>query len=59
MGCCRPGVESDVLRSASIGYAIRRGFWGQGLATEAVRQIVQFGFRSLRIHRFSARRYRT
>ncbi len=54
LGMVRIGIDSEVLRSASIGYGIRRGFWGQGLATEAALQIVQFGFRSLGLHRIWA-----
>lgn len=54
LGMVRIGIESEVLRSASIGYGIRRAFWSQGLATEAARQIVDFGFRSLRLHRIWA-----
>jgi ribosomal-protein-alanine N-acetyltransferase len=54
LGMVRIGIDSEVPRSASIGYGIRRAFWGQGLATEAAQQIVEFGFRSLGLHRIWA-----
>jgi RimJ/RimL family protein N-acetyltransferase len=35
----------------SVGFAVGREFWGQGICTEALRQIVRFGFSELRIHK--------
>lgn len=38
-----------------IGYVLNPDYWGQGLATEAVREILRFGFETLRLHRIEAR----
>jgi ribosomal-protein-alanine N-acetyltransferase len=43
------GYDADL--EADIGYELNPAFWGQGLATEAVRRIVDFGFRELELHR--------
>jgi len=37
-----------------VGYAIRVDHWGRGYATDAVRSLVDFGFRQLGLHRISA-----
>jgi len=41
-------------RCAELGFGIRRDLWGQGLATEAARLIVDFGFQALGLHRVTA-----
>jgi [ribosomal protein S5]-alanine N-acetyltransferase len=38
-----------------IGYAISRDYWGQGLAAEAVREIIRFGLTELGLSRVEAR----
>ena len=38
-----------------IGYVLNPAFHGQGLATEAVRAVMDFGFRELGLHRIQAR----
>ncbi len=44
--------QSDVYRkSAEIGYWIGEPYWGKGIATEAIRQILDFGFENLDIVR--------
>jgi [ribosomal protein S5]-alanine N-acetyltransferase len=58
-------VDSDMLigfvrlglgghRSGELGYAIRRDEWGHGYATEAASLMLNFGFRSLKLHRIQA-----
>ena len=42
-------------RRAEIGYTLARPFWGQGLMTEAVRAIIDFGFRVMDLNRIEAR----
>ena len=42
------------LQSAYMGYALGHGFTGNGYATEAVRLIVTFAFRELKLHRLEA-----
>jgi [ribosomal protein S5]-alanine N-acetyltransferase len=40
--------------SAEIGYAMARAYWGQGLMTEAAREIVRFGFEVMSLNRIEA-----
>lgn len=47
-------IESPEHQQASFGCAISRAQWGQGLAYEASRHIIDFGFSSLPIHRIYA-----
>ncbi len=47
-------VRSPEHRVADIGYALRRDAWGQGLATEAARGLVELGLRTLGMHRIWA-----
>ncbi|MEU4564455.1 GNAT family protein [Actinoplanes sp. NPDC023936] len=42
------------VKAAKLGYAIRAGLWGKGLATDAARTITRFGFTTLSLHRISA-----
>lgn len=42
------------VQAAKLGYAIRAGLWGKGLATDAARTLVHFGFTQLNLHRISA-----
>ncbi|HET6230306.1 MAG TPA: GNAT family N-acetyltransferase [Longimicrobiaceae bacterium] len=41
-------------RRAEIGYAIARPMWRQGLATEAVRALLDFGFAAMGLHSVEA-----
>lgn len=38
-----------------IGYALSREFWGQGLMTEALKPVIQFGFGQMGLNRVEAR----
>lgn len=40
---------------AEIGYALSRAYWNRGLMTEAVREIISFGFEKMRLNRIEAR----
>ncbi len=44
----------DERRQGFIGYVLHRRFWGQGYATELAGALVNFGFRSLGLHRITA-----
>ncbi|HYD42504.1 MAG TPA: GNAT family N-acetyltransferase [Anaeromyxobacter sp.] len=54
VGACGIRIRSPEDRVADMGYALRRDAWGQGLATEAARALVEFGFRTLGMHRIWA-----
>ena len=41
-------------RRAEIGYSLARAWWGQGIASEAVRAVLDFGFSRMRLHRVTA-----
>jgi [ribosomal protein S5]-alanine N-acetyltransferase len=41
-------------RSGELGYAVRREDWGKGYATEAASLMLEFGFRTLGLHRIQA-----
>ena len=40
--------------SAEIGYVLNPDYQGKGLATEAVRRVLEFGFNELQLHRIEA-----
>jgi ribosomal-protein-alanine N-acetyltransferase len=41
-------------RRADIGYDLRRDFWGQGIATEALDAMLRFGFGAMDLNRIEA-----
>jgi ribosomal-protein-alanine N-acetyltransferase len=41
-------------RRAEIGYSLARGAWGQGIASEAVLAVIEFGFSRMGLHRIEA-----
>jgi ribosomal-protein-alanine N-acetyltransferase len=41
-------------RRASLGYDLARSHWGQGIATEAVRAVLRFGFEQWNLNRIEA-----
>lgn len=51
-GFTRFDFHSDV---GEIGYVIHPAYHGQGYATEAVRAVMDFGFRKLELHRIEAK----
>jgi len=40
---------------AELGYAMSRKYWGRGLMTEAVKAVMDFGFRFMKLNRLEAR----
>ena len=42
------------FRSAEVGYSINRAYWNQGLATEALKAAIRFGFSEMRLFRIEA-----
>lgn len=41
--------------SAEVGYVLSSSYWGQGIAPEALKKVIDFGFRELELHRIYAR----
>jgi [ribosomal protein S5]-alanine N-acetyltransferase len=54
IGSTRLGVSSPSHRGGDIGYGMRRDLWGRGITTEAAGMLLDFGFRTLGLHRISA-----
>ena len=55
-GCVgiRPG-EGVARRTAEIGYWLGRAYWGEGIATAALRALIPHALRELELHRLQAR----
>lgn len=47
-------VVSQSNRTGEIGYCINPKFWRNGYATEATKAIIEFGFKTLKLHRIQA-----
>lgn len=41
--------------SAEIGYVLNPAYWGKGVAVEAARRVIRFGFDMLELHRIEAK----
>ena len=41
--------------SAEVGYVLSSSYWGLGIAPEALKKVIDFGFSELRLHRICAR----
>jgi [ribosomal protein S5]-alanine N-acetyltransferase len=54
IGGCGIRLNPAEQRTGDFGYIFRRDRWGLGLATEAARELVRFGFEDLRMHRIWA-----
>jgi ribosomal-protein-alanine N-acetyltransferase len=55
IGRCMLYVSTHPGLGVEVGFALMRSAWGQGLMSEAVRGVVDFGFRTLRLQRLHAR----
>jgi ribosomal-protein-alanine N-acetyltransferase len=54
IGICGVHDWSRRHQRAFIGYDLTREYWGRGLAFEAMREVVRFGFEQLDLHRLEA-----
>jgi ribosomal-protein-alanine N-acetyltransferase len=54
LGLCGLHDWSRQHRRASIGYDLLRSHWGQGIALEAMREVVRFGFEEMDLVRLEA-----
>ena len=55
VGCVSLVGINPVARKAEMGYWVARELWGKGIATEAARAIIKFGFEKLNLHSIMAR----
>ena len=53
VGWCALTITSQ-QHEAELGYALNRGYWGQGYIPEAARALLAFGFTTLELHRVFA-----
>lgn len=54
IGTCTLAAISVPHRRAELGFAVKRGHWGQGYASEATAAVVRFAFQTLGLHRLEA-----
>ena len=54
IGICGYNYWDRLNMRASVGYDLARTYWGQGLMSEALRRIVQFGFEEMGLNRVEA-----
>lgn len=54
IGNCGVRITDPGLREGDLGYELAPDYWGQGLATEAARELLRFGFEELNLHRIWA-----
>lgn len=54
IGTCCIGDFNEGARRAEIGYDIAQVEWGKGYATEAIKEIVAFGFNVMNLNRIEA-----
>ena len=53
-------LQHDIMRkNAELGYWLGEKYWGQGIITNAVKQMIEFGFTNLDITRIYARPFHT
>ncbi len=54
IGGCGLDILNSTGREGEIGYHLLPSYWGQGVATEVARALLQFGFETLNLHRIVA-----
>lgn len=55
IGTCGFTSFDDENNAGEIGYVLNPDYWGKGLAAEAVREVLKFGFQRLNLHRIEAK----
>ncbi|MCW1967367.1 MAG: GNAT family N-acetyltransferase [Anaerolineae bacterium] len=55
IGTCGFHHISPYAQNAEIGYTLTKAYWGRGLATEAVRAALDFGFKQAKLQQVTAR----
>ncbi|WP_088102958.1 GNAT family N-acetyltransferase [Halalkalibacter urbisdiaboli] len=51
IGTCAFVDWSNEHKKAEIGYVLNKNYWGKGLASEAIKEIIKFGFETLQLNR--------
>jgi [ribosomal protein S5]-alanine N-acetyltransferase len=54
IGACAIHVTDSLTREGFIGYCYNKQYWRNGYASEAAKAIIEFGFKSLNLHRIYA-----
>jgi [ribosomal protein S5]-alanine N-acetyltransferase len=54
IGAVELNIRDAANRNGEIGYIVHPDFWGLGVATEAAKLTIEFGFTTLRLHRIYA-----
>ncbi|MBF9221355.1 GNAT family N-acetyltransferase [Hymenobacter ruricola] len=54
MGLIALNFGKPTFKNAEVWYKLLPTHWGQGFATEALTELIQFGFRELHLHRIEA-----
>ncbi len=55
IGTCGFARLDETNNAGEIGYVLNPDYWGRGLASEAVRMVLKYGFLSLKLQRVEAR----
>lgn len=55
IGTCGFTRFSEENNSAECGYVLNPAYWGQGIAAEALTEVMRFGFTTLGLHRIECR----
>lgn len=55
IGTCGFASLDFVNNSAEVGYVLNPAYWGMGIAAEALRCVMEFGFMELNVHRIEAK----
>lgn len=55
IGTCGFGNWNQNHARAEIGYALSRTYWGQGIMTEVVDEVIRYGFSKMKLVRIEAR----
>nr|WP_245780802.1 GNAT family protein [Gracilibacillus orientalis] len=51
MGTCSFVDWSNEHKKAEIGYVLNKNYWGNGFASEAIKEVIKFGFESVHLNR--------
>ncbi len=55
IGTCGFTSLDFVNNCAEVGYVLNPAYWGKGIAAEALRRVMDFGFMELNVHRIEAK----